>query len=223
MRAQLSLPALGLAFLVLTAVTVLGVAVAESAVVSSERSTLDRQATVALSDRLVSTTGPLAVRANVLNGSAVPNLNETVLRTQYGLASDADAKITLDGETVVSTGDVDDGPTIERLVVLEERRNRTLTPAFGSGNQVTLPRRTDRLQLSIYPPENTTVSGVRVGNRVVLSNESGLRGTFSVSTSRLETVRLSFESTTRLSKGTVSVTYYPVETRKARLGVTVDG
>ncbi len=223
MRGQLSLPALGLAFLVLTAVIVLGIATADNAVLSSERSALDRQATVALSDRLVSTDGPLAVRANVLDASAVAALNETTLRAQYGLSADADARITLDGEEIVSTGEVDSDPSIERLVVVEERRNRTITPSFTAGNTVTLPRRTDRIQLSIQPPANATVSTVRVGERIVLHSESGLRGKFTLSVSRLETAEISFESNTSLSSGSVSLTYYPVETRKARLGVTVDG
>ncbi|MEF8785816.1 MAG: hypothetical protein V5A45_07770 [Haloarculaceae archaeon] len=223
MRAQLSLPALGLAFLVLTAVAVLGVAIADNAVVSSERSALDRQATVALSDRLVSTDGPLAVRANVLDAAAVATFNQTTLRTQYGLAADADARITLEGETIVETGDVDGTSSIARLVIIEERRNRTLAPSFAAGNSVTLPRRTDRIQLSIRPPANATVSTVRVGDRVVLHNETGLDGNFTVSVSRLETAELSFESNASLSGGWISLTYYPVQTRKARLGVTVDG
>jgi hypothetical protein len=223
MRAQLSLPALGLAFLVLTAVTALSVAVADNAVISSERSALDRQATVALSDRLVSTDGPLAVRANVLDASAVAELNETTLHTQYGLAADADVRITLGEETIVETGDADGTSSIERLVVVEERRNRTLIPSFAAGNSVTLPRRTDQIRLTIRPLANTTVSTVKVGDRVVLHNETGLDGNFTVSVSRLETAEVSFESNTSLSRGSISLTYYPVETRKARLGVAVDG
>jgi hypothetical protein len=223
MRAQLSLPALGLAFLVLTAVTVLGVAVADGAVGSTERPALDRQAAVALSDRLVTAEGPLTVRANVVTASAVADLNETVLRTEYGLAAGTDVRITLDGNELVSSGSVDDGVSIERLVVIRERHVRTLDPSFSAGNSVTLPRRTDRVTLSITPGTNTTVSTVRVGDRVVLHNDSGLYGTFNASVSSLETARLTFESTGPLAQGNVSVTYYPVETRKARLGVTVDG
>ncbi|WP_302082518.1 DUF7263 family protein [Salinibaculum rarum] len=223
MRAQLSLPALGLAFLVLTSVAVLGVAVADTAAVSAERPALDRQATVALSDRLVSPDGPLAVRQNVLDASAVETLNRTTLHTTCGLRADVAAEVTLDGETLVATGDTDGGTSIERLVVVEQRRNRTLTPPFAGSNNVTLPRRTNRLDLAIRPSQNITISTARVGNRVVLHNESGLRGNFTVGVSRLETTRLSFESSARLSTGDVSLTYYPVESRKARLGVTVDG
>lgn len=223
MRGQLSLPALGLAFLVLTAVAVLGVAVADGAVVSAERPALDRQAAVALSDRLVSAEGPLTVRANVVDRDAIADLNASVLRAHYGLAADADASVTLDGTTIASTGSTDGGVSIERLVVVRERHTRTLTPAFVASNAVTLPRRTGRVRLSIRPSPNTTVSSVTVNARVVLYNESGLRGTFTVDISRLETARISFESSGPLSRGSIRVTYYPVETQKARLGVTVDG
>ena len=223
MRGQLSLPALGLAFLVLTAVVVLGVTVANGSAVAAERDALDRQAAVALSDRLVSGDGPLTTRPNVIDEAAIERINRTTLRTEYGLPSDSDARITLDGTKVVSTGPVDGGHSLERLVVVRERHNRTLTPAFAAGSSLTLPRRTDRVRLTVQPPSNQTVSTVRVADRVVLHNDSGLRGTFTVRPSRYETATLSFDSATPLSRGTVKLTYYPVETRKARLGVTVDG
>jgi len=223
MRAQTSLPALGLAFLVLTAVTVLGVVVADGAALSADRSSLDEHAAVALSDRLVSASAPVTVRANVLNATAIAGLNDTALRTRYGLATDADAKITLEGKTVVRTGSVENHPDIERLVVVRERHSRTITPAFVAGNEVTLPRRTAKVRLNVRPPANTTVRTVRADDRIILHNDSGLRGTYTASLSRRRTVRLSFDATDRLSTGDVTITYYPVETRKARLGVTVDG
>ena len=223
MRAQLSLPALGLAFLVLTAVVVLGVAIADGAVVSAERDALDRQATVTLSDRLVSADGPLTARQNVLSEASLTELNETTLRTQYGLGADADARVSLDGTTLATTGSVDGDRSIERLVVVRERHNQTLTPAFAAGNRVTLPRRTDRVYLTISPERNNTVSTVRAGDRVVLHNDSGLRGSFTVHPSRLETTTIVFDSNRTLLEGSVRLTYQPVVTRKAQLGVTVDG
>lgn len=222
MRAQMSLPAVGLAFLVLTAVAVLGVAVADGVAISAERSSLDRQAAVALSDRLVGADAPVTERANVLNETALAKLNATALRTQYGLADGADAEVTLDGEPVATTGDVDDGVTIERLAVVVERHNRTITPPFVGTNRVTIPRRTSRVRIDIRP-SNATVRTVRAGDRVVLHNSSGLRGEYTVSLSRRRTAELAFESTDRLATDAVEITYYPVETRKARLGVTVDG
>jgi hypothetical protein len=223
MRGQLSLPALGLAFLVLTTVVVLGVTVANGALASADRDALDRQAAVTLSDRLVSADGPLTTRQNVIDESALANITETTLRSDYGLANGTNALITLDGTTLVSTGSVDSGRSIERLVVVRERQRRTLTPSFAVANSVTLPRRTDRVRLAIRPGLNRTVSAVRVGDRVVLQNSSGLRGTFTLHPSRYETAAISFESNASLSRGTVRLTYYPIETEKAQLGVTVDG
>lgn len=223
MRGQLSLPALGLAFLVLTAVVVLGVAVADGAVVSAERDSLDRQAAVTLSDRLVSADGPLTVRQNVVDETALASFDETTLRERYGLTSDTAVRISLDGRTLASTGTVDDGYSVERLVLVRERSNRSLTPAFVAGDSVTLPRRTDRIRLTVDPPSNATVRTVRVGERVVLHDDSGLRGTFTISSSRYETATLSFDSNRTLTRGDVRLTYVPVETQKARLEVTVDG
>lgn len=223
MRGQTSLPALGLALLALTAVTVLGVAVADDAVVSADRSALDRQAAVALSDRLVDRHGPLTTRPNVLNATAVAELNATTLRTAYGVDADTDVEVALDGETLATTGTVDDGEHVERLVVVEQRQRRTLTPAFAGGTTVTLPRRTDRIELRVQPPANTTVSTVRADEQVVLHDDSGLDGRYAVSVSRHRTVTLDFDTTGPLDQGHVTVVYYPTETRKATLEVTVDG
>jgi len=88
---------------------------------------------------------------------------------------------------------------------------------------VTLPRRTDRADLRLRPPANTTVTTVRANERVVLHDESGLEGRYTVSLSRHRTVDLRFDASGPLSRGNVTVTYYPTETRKATLGVTVDG
>ncbi|MFC7081256.1 DUF7263 family protein [Halorussus caseinilyticus] len=57
---------------------------------------------------------------------------------------------------------------------------------------------------------------------MVLRNESGLRGTFAVELSRFETTTLTFETDGPLPAGSVEVTYYPAETTKAVLAVTVD-
>ncbi len=223
MRAQTELPALGLALLVLTAVTVLGVVVADEAVRSADRSALDRQAAVSLSERLVGPESHLTTRANVLNETAVDALNASTLRTRYGVPNGTDAKVTLEGKNIVATGGVEDGERIERLVVVEQRQRRTLTPAFRGRTAVTLPRRTDRAAIRIRPPENTTVTTVRANERVVLYDESGLDGRHTVSLSRHRTADIYVDASGPLYQGNVTLTYYPLETRKARLGVTVDG
>ena len=99
------------------------------------------------------------------------------------------------------------------------------SPPLGANRDqsVTLPRRTPNATLTLSPPNGTTVSTVRANGRVVLHDESGIEGTETVDLSRFETATLTFESSDRLPEGSVVVTYYPSRTRKAVLGVTVDG
>lgn len=222
MRAQTTLPALGFALLLLTAVLVLGVAVADGSLADADREALQRQAAVDLSDRLVAPDSPLTERGNVLNRSAVRALDGQRLRTYYGLRNASDATVSLGGDRIASTGSVDDGTTIVRLVVVENTTERTLTPTFTGRNSVTLPRRSRRATLQIAPP-NATVTTVRANERVVLHNDSGLRGTFAVALSPYRTTTFVFESGDHLATGSVDVTYYPTTTEKARLEVTVDG
>jgi uncharacterized membrane protein YesL len=62
MRAQVSLPALGFGLLLLTGVVVFGIAVADGALFDADRTALERQAAVDLSDRLVASDSPLTDR-----------------------------------------------------------------------------------------------------------------------------------------------------------------
>jgi hypothetical protein len=222
MRGQTSLPALGLALLVLTAATVVAVAVAGGALAGAERAPLDRQAAVALSDRLTDERAPVTDRANVLNRSRLAALSPSTLRTRYGLAADAAVRVRLDERTLASDGRARDGRTVRRLVLVQDRVERTITPAFDAGNALTLPRRTDRVRLSISPA-NTTVRTVRINEQIELHNTTGLDGTFTVDVSPYETARISLEATGQLSTGAAEIRYYPTRTRKARLVVTVDG
>lgn len=223
MRGQTSLPALGLALLVLTAATVVAVAVADGALAGAERTPLDRQAAVGLSDRLTDERAPVTDRANVFNRSRLSALSASTLRTRYGLAADAAVRVRLDDRTLASDGRLRDGRSVRRLVLVQDRVERSITPAFDAGTAVTLPRRTDRVRLSISPPVNTTVRTVRVNERIVLHNTSGLEGTFTIDVSPYETARIRVAAAGQLSAGAVAIRYYPTRTRKARLVVTVDG
>lgn len=223
MRAQTSLPALGFALLVLTGVLVVGVAVANGALISADRTALERQAAIDLSDRLVGPDADLTERGNVLNATEAGSLDGEHLRTAYGISPPADAALSLNGETIAATGDVEGGSTVSRLVVVEERTERTITPAFTGANGVTLPRRTDAATLTIRPENDTTVTTVRANDRVILHDDSGLNGTVDVALSPYRTVRFEFDADGPLSAGSVEITYYPASTEKARLGVTVDG
>lgn len=225
MRGQANLPALAVAVLALTAALGVSLAVVDGAFDGTDRAAADREAAVGLSDALVDPGGPLATRDNVLDGERVDAFDEAAFRDRYPGFDDREVAVRLDGETVVGTDDPIEGPSIERIVLVERRQAIDETPSLtgADAHAVTLPRRTDRLELRLEPPEGTTVSAVRVNDRVALRNESGLAGAFEVETSRYETVTLSLDATGELPDGSVGVTYYPTRTTKARLEVTVDG
>jgi len=79
------------------------------------------------------------------------------------------------------------------------------------------------VEIRLTPPTQSNVTVVKANEKVVLRNASGLRGTFTVELSRFETTTLTFETDGPLPTGSVELTNYPAETRKAVLAVTVDG
>jgi hypothetical protein len=222
-RAQTELPAIGIAFLFLTMTFVLGTHVANSALLSAERPAVEQQTAMGVSEQLRSEDAPLTTRANVLNATAVSTLDVETLSEQYGLPPDSDVRLRLDNEVIASTGSVTGGTTVERIVLIETRTTQRIEPALDGSSTVTLPRRTDNVRVELSPPENTTVRTLRVNDRVVRINESGLSGTFDLSLSPLETAQLRFEAIGELTGDDVDIVYYPPETEKATLAVTVDG
>lgn len=222
MRAQITLPAVGIAFLVLTAGIVIGVVAAQAALGGADRPALDRNAAVGLSEALVREDAPTTERANVVNRSRLSNLSVADLR-DYGLPADASVRLTLDDRALVTEGTPAGGVTVERTVLVERRERRTLDPTLVGSRTVTLPRRTESVNLTLRPPANTTLQTVRINGRVRLHNTSGLNGTYDVPVSTAETARLQFEAVGPLPGDSVEIRYWPARTRKARLGVTVDG
>lgn len=220
-RGQTELLALGIALVVLTSTTVLGVFMADSALTTAERQPIEDQTATSLAERLVAADAPHTTRANVLSERAVESLDERTLRAQLNIAEETDVTVRLGGETIVETGDTD-GPTTERIVLVERRTQETIRPEFDNSRTVTLPRRTSNMTLTISPPSRTTVERVYANNRVVLSNETGLEGTFDVSLSQFATTTLRFEGVGTLTDDSVRIEYAPAETTKAILEVRVD-
>ncbi len=219
----MNLPALAVALLILTMVTGLSIGIADRAFLGADRNPTKRRIAVAASERLVSVNSPLTVRADVLDGATVPSLNASRLETLFPSLGNHDVRIRLGDTVLAERGSLSDGTTIRRIVLVENRSETTRTPPLSAGNpQFTLPRRTPNVTLVVRPPDGTTVSTVRANGRVVLRNESGLDGTFHVSLSRFETTRFTFETSGTLPTGGVRVTYYPAETEKSILTVTVD-
>jgi hypothetical protein len=222
-RAQTSLPAVGIAFLLLTGTLVVGVLAAEAALRGADRQALDRRAAVGLSETLVRADAPVTERQNVVNESVLADLTAADLRNRYGLPPDASVRLGLDGQTLVSEGSPAGGVTVERTVLVVRSEQRTIHPSLEGTRTVTVPRRTASLELTLRPPVNTTLQSVRVNGRVRLHNTSGLNGTYGLPVTTVETARLHFKAVGPLSEDTVVVRYEPVRTEKGRLVVTVDG
>jgi hypothetical protein len=222
MRAQTNLPALAVALLVLTTTAGLGMALADGAFASAERDADERRVAIALSERLVGPTGPLTTRANVLNATAVGNVTLAQLRAQYPVVGDRAVRVRLDDRTLVETGTPDGGTTIRRIILVRTTQTRSYEPALDIGNTTTIPRRTDRVRLTLDPPPRTAIHTVRANGRVVRHNASGLRGTLAADLSRFETTQLAFSANRTLSTGDVRVAYFPARETKAILEVTVD-
>lgn len=218
-RAQTTLPAVGIALVLLTVVTALGLAMAESAIAGADRTPDERRAAAATADRLVDADGPLTDRANVLNQSRVAAFDATALRRASPPAREYAVTVELGGRRLAATGDSTGGTTIRRLVLVERRTRATVDP---DGRRVTLPRRAENATVTITPPPGTSVWTVRANDRVLLHDDGGLRGTFTVGLPAYETTRLTFQTAGQLPDGSVRVAYDAPRTTKATLAVTVD-
>jgi len=222
-RGQMNLPALAVALLVVTSVTVVSLGLADRAYLSADRDADQRRVAVALSERLVAAESPVAARANVLEDDAIGRLNASRLRTLFPVTDGYDVTVRLGDRDLASAGDPTGGTTIRRIVLVESRTAATLTPDLSANDPaVTVPRRSSRVEIDLAPPAESKVEIVQANQKVVLRNESGLRGQFAVRLSRFETTTLTFETDGPLPTGSVELTYYPAETSKAVLAVTVD-
>lgn len=223
-RGQASLPALALALLVLSSVTVLSLAVADGALSAADREPGERHAASSVADRLVDGGGPFSVRQNVLNGSALDDLNASVLGRQTATLEDDDAvRISIADRAVVTTGDASGGTTIRRIVAVQRTELRSITPPVGPNKAITLPRRSDELTLALDPPNATRIHTITANDRVLLRNTSGLSGEYAVELSRFQTVRLRLVGPGPLHEGNLTLTYPVERTNRAVLAVTVDG
>lgn len=222
-RAQTSLPPLAVALLVLATVTGLGLAVGDGALTAADRDPADRRVASSLADRLVAPDAPTTYRSNVLNGSVIDELDDETLSTWFPASIDVeDVAVRVNDSTVASTGDASGGVTIRRLVVVERRDDRTLTPALGRTRTLTLPRRAGAATLSLEPPSGAEITTVHADERVVLHDPDGLNGTFDVELSRYETTTLAFEGAGSLPTGSVTIEYAPPRTTRTELVVTAD-
>ena len=223
-RGQANLPALAIALLVLTSVTVISLTVADGAYASADRKPEQRQLAVALSERLVSPESSLTTRANVLNASALDRFDSGRLDANFPFVRNVGVRVRVDGETVVDSTSSAGGSTIRRVVLVEDRQEVTIQPPLSAPNYTTtLPRRTSKAIVHIDPPAATRVRTVRANGRVVLHDPTGLDGDVAVQLSRFETTQLRFDVDGPLPSNSIWITYYPANSVKAVLEVTVRG
>ena len=218
-RAQTTLPAVAVALVLLTLVTALGLGLADSAIASAERTPDERRVAAATAERLVAADGPVADRANVLNGSRVEGFDAAALRSAVSTTAGYAVEVRLGGNTVVSTGDAARGTTIRRLVLVERTDTRTID---AESRQVTLPRRATSATVRFSPGNGTPVRTMRVNEQVRLHNDSGLRGPYEVDLTPYRTTRIAFQTPGRIRNGTIRIAYETPRTTKTTLAVSVD-
>ena len=214
-RGQANLAALAVALVALLSATTLGLVVADGALASADRDPLSRRAADAAAERFV-TADATTVRPNVLDGDALTSFTAARLDSLAPPAAGRDVTVRLGERVIVDRGDPTGGVTVRRVVLVAGTTERTQDIDVVDGTTFTLPRRSSRVALAFGP--NANVTTVRANGRVVLHDPGGLDGTLTVPLSRYETTTLAFEGGT----GSVAVSYYPRETRKAVLAVTVD-
>lgn len=224
-RGQSNLIAVAAAIVVLSALTVASFAVVDTAFENGDRPAETRHAAVALSERVVAPGSPLTARGNVLDQATLDSTTLASFRSTFSIVGSRPVLVTVGEERVVDSGDVVDGVTVRRIVLVRERQavTSTLRGPPAPEHEVTLPRRTDEVTVTVNPTPVGNVTTVRANGRVVLHNASGLDGSFTVPVPRSETLTLRIAVDGTLSANRISVTYYPESVRKAELAVTVDG
>jgi len=215
-RAQTNLLSLAVALTALVSATTLGLVVADGALAGADRDPGERRAASAVAERLVSAEAT-TVRQNVLDRSAVSGLSVADLDALAAPVANRSVRVRIAGETLLERGDPTGGATVERVVLVAKRTTRSRSLAVGDGAELTLPRRTDRVELTFG--SESGVETVRINDRIVLHDPGGLTGRFVVQPSRYETTTLSFAGGT----ARVVVESTPLRAEKATLRVTVDG
>jgi hypothetical protein len=115
-QAQTTLPAVAVALVLLTGVTALGLAMADTAIVGADRTPDERRVAAGTADRLVAADGPLGTRSNVVNESRVDTFDSTTLAEVAPATEEYATEVRLGGDTIAASGDPSGGTTIRRLV-----------------------------------------------------------------------------------------------------------
>lgn len=222
MRGQTSLPVLGVALVLLLVGMLFALTVADGQLSTADSDALERQTAAGVAERLVAADTPATARANVISPGSLSTLSVADLRDRFGLGEEGAVRVTLAGSDYVATGDAAGGTTVERVVLVETRTAESLQPRFAGTRSATLPRRTENVTVDLSGATGATIHTVTANGAVVLHDPAGLSGSYTVDVPRYETATLRFLGPGSLSDGDVDLEYWPAQTRKAVLRVTVD-
>ena len=221
--------------MLVTSVLGASVAIAESSLVGATeaRDPADRRAASTLAARLVADV-PASYPPGVIENRT--ELTAEEVNALAPMVANGSVRVELDGRTLFERGDPDGGVTVRRGVLVGTSLDRTAAVDLAVDDEITLPDRTRRVTLDLDPGPNTTIHTVRVNDRIVLHNDTGLSGEATVRTSDRRTTELTVETSVSATDagptpppstpvgpgGRVEVSYTTVDGRPAALVVTVD-
>lgn len=215
-RAQSNLLALPVALVVVTAVAVGGVAVADAALDGADRTPRTDHAARILAERLVSADASIR-SANVLAASRMETLTASRLDRLAPAVAGRPVRVELDGRTLVERGDPR-GATVRRAILVADRRSVERTVTLTEDNATVALARTAQVRIVVSSPSGVAVRTVRAGDRVLLHDPGGIRGPAMVRTRPVANGSLRF---TLNGTADVTLTTFPRSTAPATLEVTV--
>lgn len=218
-RGQANMVSLAVALLLLVGAAGSAIAIAHGSLAAAERDPTERNVATDLADRLVSPDVDHVRRENVLDRRETEALSVDDVESLLPEIEDRPFRIRVDGRTLLERGDPSGGTSVERLVVFATDDERTYRLDLEEDDAVTVPRRTDELEVTVDPENDTTVSTIRVNDRVLLHDPGGLEGTATASVPWTATLRVTVDA--EGTDGVVAITATPETTAKARLEVTV--
>ncbi|MBB6647537.1 DUF7263 family protein [Halobellus ruber] len=220
-RGQATLLGFAAAVVVVAAVTVTGVVVADDALADADRQPRATHAADRLATHLVAADAAHTRERNVLRADRTVNLTAADLASAVPPVRGRSLSVALDGDTIVERGVATDSAVhIERRVRVERAVDRTRRVDLTARNAVTLADHTGRVVVRIDTERTRTVHTVRADGRVVLHDPSGLSGRYVVAVPETRPLTVGFESDGD-GPGTVRVSWTATNASVGELVVTV--
>jgi hypothetical protein len=198
-RGQANLLGFAAAVVVVTTVTVTGVALASDALADADREPGVTHAAERLATHLAAADAAHTRDRNVLRAGPSRNLTAADIDAAVPPVRGRPIWISLGGDTLLERdGDdarrSDRAVRVERRVRVERAVDRTQRVDLAARDAVTLPDHTGRLVLRIDTERTRTVRTVRADGRVVLHDPAGLSGRYVVAVPEPRPLTVEFES-----------------------------